>query len=55
MQSNDKKTEELSPFEIFQLDTYGNILNDSQEEENEFDRLTTAELNYIFNNENSAS
>jgi len=53
MEQNYDKTP--TPYEIFQMETYGDTLPDSQEEESEFDRLSTAELNYIFNNENIAS
>ena len=46
----------LTPYHIFQLEKYGDILPTSscEDEISEEENLSTAELNYIFNLENSA-
>ena len=43
----------LSPYEIFQLEKYGNILpgSDSEDEVTE-ETLSTSEINYIFSSQN---
>lgn len=43
----------LSPYEIYQLYRFGNILNNyNPEEEFESDKIYTSEAAYIFNQEN---
>ena len=50
-----KVQKNLSPYEIFQLEKYGNILpgSDSEDEETE-ETLSTSEINYIFSSQNES-
>ena len=57
MTQNYEKETELSPYQEFQKTRFGNILPDetqNEEESDGFDRLTTAEINFIFSSQNEA-